>query len=62
MAGADKVNIVLTGIEDTDYGCNKQMRIDMIFASEELVPLSSRVGTTHGESDHLPVLAEFGWR
>ena len=35
---------------------------DMIFASEEFVPLSSRVGTTRGESDHLPVLAEFGWR
>ena len=40
----------------------RQMRIDMIFASEELVPLRSRVGETHGESDHLPVLAELGWR
>jgi endonuclease/exonuclease/phosphatase (EEP) superfamily protein YafD len=40
----------------------RQMRIDMIFASEELVPLRSRVSETHGESDHLPVLAEFGWR
>ena len=37
----------------------RQMRIDMIFASDRLVPLHSRVGSTWGESDHLPVMAEF---
>jgi endonuclease/exonuclease/phosphatase (EEP) superfamily protein YafD len=40
----------------------RQMRIDMIFHSQELVPLRCKVGTAYGESDHLPVVAEFGWR
>lgn len=39
----------------------KQMRIDMIFYSEEFSALSSRVGSTYGESDHLPVLAQLAW-
>ena len=40
----------------------RQMRIDIVFASDEFVPLHSRIGSTYGESDHLPVLAELGWR
>lgn len=39
-----------------------QMRIDMIFSSAELRPVSCVVGSTWGESDHRPVLAEFVWR
>lgn len=40
----------------------RQMRIDMIFYSVEFVALSSRVGVTYGESDHLPVLAQLTWQ
>lgn len=40
----------------------RQMRIDMIFYSQGFVPLRCTVGATHGESDHLPVVAAFGWR
>ena len=37
------------------------MRLDMIFCSPELTPLACRVATVHGESDHLPVIAQLGW-
>jgi endonuclease/exonuclease/phosphatase family metal-dependent hydrolase len=40
----------------------RQMRLDMIFYSDDFVALSSSVGSAHGESDHLPVLAEIAWR
>jgi vancomycin resistance protein VanJ len=40
----------------------RQMRLDMIFYSEEFVALSSDVSSTYGESDHLPVLAKLAWR
>jgi endonuclease/exonuclease/phosphatase (EEP) superfamily protein YafD len=40
----------------------RQMRIDMIFYSPEFVPLSSRVGKTYGESDHLPVMVQLIWQ
>jgi len=40
----------------------RQVRIDMIFYSEEFVALSSEVGASHGESDHLPVMARLAWR
>ena len=35
------------------------MRLDMIFHSDEFVARHCLVGRAHGESDHLPVLAEF---
>ena len=35
------------------------MRLDMIFYSKGLLALQCQVGQTHGESDHLPVLAKF---
>ncbi|MEZ4710893.1 MAG: endonuclease/exonuclease/phosphatase family protein [Caldilineaceae bacterium] len=38
------------------------MRLDMIFCSPDLLPIACRVARIHGESDHLPVLATFGWR
>lgn len=37
------------------------MRIDMIFHSSELKTVRSWVSSTHGESDHLPVLATLRW-
>jgi endonuclease/exonuclease/phosphatase (EEP) superfamily protein YafD len=40
----------------------RQLRLDMIFYSDEFVALSSRVSAIHGESDHLPVVAELAWR
>lgn len=40
----------------------RQVRIDMIFHSRELMALRSNVGSTHGESDHLPVTARLTWR
>ena len=40
----------------------RQMRIDMVFLVQELVPLRCYTGSTGGESDHLPVVAEFAWR
>lgn len=40
----------------------RQLRIDMIFYSTDFVALHSAVGTTHGESDHLPFTAVLGWR
>jgi endonuclease/exonuclease/phosphatase (EEP) superfamily protein YafD len=40
----------------------RQIRIDMIFCSQAFVPLRSSVGAAYGESDHLPVVAAFGWR
>jgi endonuclease/exonuclease/phosphatase (EEP) superfamily protein YafD len=40
----------------------RQMRLDMIFYSEDFVALTSRVSFSHGESDHLPVLAQLAWR
>lgn len=39
-----------------------QMRIDMIFYSDEFAALRSQVGPTYGESDHLPVLAQLTWQ
>ena len=39
----------------------RQMRIDMIFYSMEFAALNSGVSTTYGESDHLPVIAQFVW-
>ncbi|MGC9399329.1 MAG: endonuclease/exonuclease/phosphatase family protein [Anaerolineae bacterium] len=38
------------------------MRLDMVFYSRAFVALRSRVGGTHGESDHLPVVVEMAWR
>lgn len=40
----------------------RQLRLDMIFYSDEFVALSSRVSAAHGESDHLPVVAELAWK
>lgn len=40
----------------------REIRIDMIFYSEDFAASSSRVGTTYGESDHLPVLTELTWK
>jgi vancomycin resistance protein VanJ len=40
----------------------RQMRIDMVFYSQDFAALSCRVGSAHGESDHLPVVAELVWR
>lgn len=40
----------------------RQLRIDMILYSRDFVALQSAVGTTHGESDHLPFTAMLGWR
>jgi len=40
----------------------RQMRIDMIFYSDDLVALESRVGRSCGESEHLPLLARLGLR
>ncbi len=40
----------------------KLTRIDMIFYSSEFIALSSHVGATSGESDHLPVLATLAWQ
>lgn len=40
----------------------RQMRLDMVFYSDAFVAVASRVGTTSGESDHLPVLAKLAWR
>jgi endonuclease/exonuclease/phosphatase family metal-dependent hydrolase len=40
----------------------RQMRIDMIFFSDAFVALTSRVGSYHGESDHLPVVATLARR
>jgi endonuclease/exonuclease/phosphatase (EEP) superfamily protein YafD len=40
----------------------KLTRIDMIFYSGEFIALSSHVGATSGESDHLPVLATLAWQ
>ncbi len=36
-------------------------RLDMIFCSKELVPVACRVASAHGESDHLPVVAQLAW-
>ncbi|MCB0061940.1 MAG: endonuclease/exonuclease/phosphatase family protein [Caldilineaceae bacterium] len=38
------------------------VRIDMIFYSDAFVALESHVSDSHGESDHLPVLAALAWR
>jgi len=38
------------------------MRLDMIFHTPELVALHSRVGTYHGDSDHLPVITALARR
>ena len=38
------------------------MRLDMIFHTPDLVALHSRVGTYHGDSDHLPVIAALARR
>ena len=40
----------------------RQLRLDMIFYSPELMALQCRVGQFHGESDHLPVIATLAWR
>lgn len=40
----------------------RQMRIDMIFYSDALVALESKVGRSCGESDHLPLLARLELR
>ena len=40
----------------------RQMRLDMIFYSQDFVALRSEVGRTSGESDHLPVTAHLAWR
>jgi endonuclease/exonuclease/phosphatase (EEP) superfamily protein YafD len=41
---------------------SRQMRIDMIFYSPELTAVSSRLSTTYGELDHLPVIAQLVWQ
>ncbi len=38
------------------------MRLDMVFHTRDLMALSSRIGTAHGESDHLPVIVKIKWR
>lgn len=38
------------------------MRLDMIFHTPDLVALHSRVGTCHGDSDHLPVITALARR
>lgn len=38
------------------------MRIDILWVSAELIPLHCQVGREYGESDHLPVWAELGWK
>ena len=40
----------------------RQMRLDMIFYSDKFTALNSRVSSTFGESDHLPVLANLAWQ
>jgi endonuclease/exonuclease/phosphatase (EEP) superfamily protein YafD len=40
----------------------RQVRIDMILHSPELTAVYSDVGSAHGESDHLPVLAKLAWQ
>lgn len=40
----------------------RQVRIDMVFYTADFVALQSVVGTEHGESDHLPLIATLGWR
>jgi endonuclease/exonuclease/phosphatase family metal-dependent hydrolase len=52
MHGADLGNLPVP---------TRLMRLDMIFYSAGLTALACRVGRVHGESDHLPVLATFGW-
>jgi endonuclease/exonuclease/phosphatase (EEP) superfamily protein YafD len=38
------------------------MRLDMIFHTPDLMALHSRVGTCHGDSDHLPVITALARR
>lgn len=38
------------------------VRIDMILHSTDFVALNSQVSPLHGESDHLPVVAQLGWQ
>jgi endonuclease/exonuclease/phosphatase family metal-dependent hydrolase len=38
------------------------VRIDMIWHTDAFVALESHVSNSHGESDHLPVLATLAWR
>jgi vancomycin resistance protein VanJ len=38
------------------------IRIDMILHSQDFVALSNYVSTAHGESDHLPVVAQLAWK
>ncbi|MEZ4683937.1 MAG: endonuclease/exonuclease/phosphatase family protein [Caldilineaceae bacterium] len=38
------------------------VRIDMVRYTSEFVALASRVSRSHGESDHLPVVATIAWR
>ena len=40
----------------------RQVRLDMILHTGDLVALDSRVGADPGASDHMPVLAELAWR
>lgn len=40
----------------------RQMRLDTVFCSADFAALSSRVGSDHGESDHLPVFVQLAWR
>ncbi len=40
----------------------RQMRLDMIFYTDEFVALSSKVSKAYGESDHLPVVAELAMK
>ena len=39
-----------------------QMRLDMVFVSEDFRAVRAWVSRTYGESDHRPVLAELVWR
>ena len=40
----------------------RQVRLDMVFYSTELEAQSCKVGSAHGESDHLPVTVRLAWQ
>jgi len=40
----------------------RMVRIDMVRYTDAFVALTSQVGITHGESDHLPLLVTLAWR
>lgn len=40
----------------------RQLRIDMIWYTDDFAALTSYVSATYGESDHRPVIAQLAWR